>query len=113
VALCDTARRSLALPLDDLRNSYALTWDFVGAPSATRTRDLLLRRHRRLSAVQTCEDALQMQAKPLKAVVPQSDLRRRGDHGTRVHVTTSSLSRRWSTAAWQRQYDCTLVQLAA
>jgi hypothetical protein len=42
--VCGAAGRSLALPLYDPRSSCALTWDFVGAPSATRTRDLLLRR---------------------------------------------------------------------
>jgi hypothetical protein len=38
------------------------------APSATRTRDLLLRRHKRLSAVQTCEDAGRLRANQPKAV---------------------------------------------
>jgi hypothetical protein len=42
--VCGTPRRSLALPFRNPRSSCALTWDFVGAPSATRTRDLLLRR---------------------------------------------------------------------
>jgi hypothetical protein len=37
--VCGTPRRSLALPLRDLRSSDALNWDFVGAPSATRMRD--------------------------------------------------------------------------
>ena len=41
---CGTAGRSLALTLHGPRSSCALIWDFVGAPSATRTRDLLLRR---------------------------------------------------------------------
>ena len=39
-----------------------------GAPSATRTRDLLLRRHNRPSAVQTSELARHRRAKQLKAV---------------------------------------------
>ena len=40
----------------------------VSAPSATRTRDLLLRRHNRPSAVQTSEDPRHQQAKQLQAV---------------------------------------------
>jgi len=40
----------------------------VGAPSATRTRDLLLRRHNRPSAVQTSNDARHPGAKPPQAV---------------------------------------------
>jgi hypothetical protein len=38
------------------------------APSATRTRDLLLRRHNRLSAVQTSEDPRHQRAKQPQAV---------------------------------------------
>jgi hypothetical protein len=38
------------------------------APSATRMRDLLLRRHERPSAVQTCEDARGQRANQPKAV---------------------------------------------
>jgi hypothetical protein len=42
----------------------------VGAPSATRTRDLLLRRHSRMSAVQTCGFAGRHRAKlPLAVAV--------------------------------------------
>jgi hypothetical protein len=40
----------------------------LGAPSATRTRDLLLRRHNRPSAMQTSNDARHQRAKQLKAV---------------------------------------------
>ena len=46
-----------------------LRWN-VSAPSATRTRDLLLRRHNRPSAVQTSNDARHQRAKKLKAVAP-------------------------------------------
>jgi hypothetical protein len=44
------------------------------APSATRTRDLLLRRHNRPSAVQTSEDARHQRAKQLKAVAVRTIL---------------------------------------
>ena len=42
--VCGTPGRSLALAVHNQGSPYALTWDFVCAPSATRTRDLLLRR---------------------------------------------------------------------
>jgi hypothetical protein len=44
-----------------------LRWK-LGAPSATRTRDLLLRRHNRPSAVQTSEHARRRRAKQPQAV---------------------------------------------
>jgi hypothetical protein len=42
----------------------------LGAPSATRTRDLLLRRHSGPSAALTCEDAGQQRPIGSKAVAP-------------------------------------------
>jgi hypothetical protein len=47
----------------------------VCAPSATRTRDLLLRRHNHPSAVQTSNDARHQRAKQLKAVAVRTILR--------------------------------------
>jgi hypothetical protein len=46
----------------DQLSARALTRDFRSAPTATRTRDLLLRRYPALSAVATCEDAGQVRA---------------------------------------------------
>jgi hypothetical protein len=46
------------------------TFSAASAPSATRTRDLLLRRHIRFSAVQTREAARHLRPKQPKAVVP-------------------------------------------
>jgi integrase len=42
--VCGTTGRSLASMVHDQRSPSALTWAFLCAPSATRTRDLLLRR---------------------------------------------------------------------
>jgi hypothetical protein len=56
-----------------------------GAPSATRTRDLLLRRHRRLSAVQTGKDARRARAKVPMAVVPLTIL---ASGGLREYLST-------------------------
>ena len=47
----------------------------LGAPSATRTRDLLLRRHNRPSAVQTSNDARHQRAKQPQAVAVRTILR--------------------------------------
>ena len=47
----------------------------LGAPSATRTRDLLLRRHNRPSAVQTSNDARHHRAKQPQAVAVRTILR--------------------------------------
>ena len=65
------------------------------APSATRTRDLLLRRHNRPSAVQTSNDARHQQAKQPKAVAVRTILLR---PGTRM----GTVQRWWFEAdAWR------------
>jgi hypothetical protein len=60
--------RRLMKIISGYRNARSDLRRRVGAPSATRTRDLLLRRHSRMSAVQTCGFAGRHRAKLALAV---------------------------------------------
>jgi hypothetical protein len=60
--VCGTPDRSPAKARSDRLSLDGLTRDFVSAPSAIRRRDLLLRRHSRPNAMQTCDYARQARA---------------------------------------------------